>query len=261
MRTPLLNRTMPLAFGVSLCLHAAVLVGFRLVSPTPSLPGGDGDGQPTLTLIHIPVDSPAAPDAAEPAKPAVDATQPQTPPMAAEAEPDPAPPIPQPLTPQPIPVPDKPTEVASGAPPALAMLQSPPSAIEEKVQQAVTVGPASLPAPATNGAQSTQPGAALPAAPASVTRPTTPSYRFNPEPDYPPMARRRGLEGRVLLNVMVTSQGRVAEARIAQSSGHALLDEAAEKAVRRWEFEPGRIGVFPVESEVQVPVQFKLVAP
>jgi len=64
---------------------------------------------------------------------------------------------------------------------------------------------------------------ASPAA-ARVIQQATPLYRINPPPEYPRLARRRGLEGTVLLDVLVDRNGRVCELRIHTSSGHPILD-------------------------------------
>ncbi len=85
-----------------------------------------------------------------------------------------------------------------------------------------------------------------------------PNYLKNPEPDYPPRAKQRGQQGLVLLEVRVTAKGRAAEITIKQSSGHPLLDEAATKAVRDWEFEPAKVGLIAVESRIEVPIRYRL---
>ena len=85
-----------------------------------------------------------------------------------------------------------------------------------------------------------------------------PLYRKNPPPRYPDRARRHGLHGTALLEVLVTRQGRVGDARLFESSGHGLLDRAALQAVRDWLFEPGRQGNEVVEMWVRVPVRFQL---
>ncbi len=85
-----------------------------------------------------------------------------------------------------------------------------------------------------------------------------PDYRKNPEPLYPPAARRRRQEGVVLLSVKVSTQGRAVRVELKQSSGVPVLDEAALQAVRAWEFEPARVNTAPVDSEIEVPVRFKL---
>lgn len=85
-----------------------------------------------------------------------------------------------------------------------------------------------------------------------------PLYRENPPPEYPALARRRHLEGTVVLEVSVTGNGRVRRLAVHESSGHRILDKAAERAVRKWLFEPGRRGIVPVAMEVLVPVRFSL---
>lgn len=49
---------------------------------------------------------------------------------------------------------------------------------------------------------------------------------------YPAEAIARGLEGDVQVLLVLDESGKVVAARVEQSSGHALLDEAALKAVR-----------------------------
>ena len=79
-----------------------------------------------------------------------------------------------------------------------------------------------------------------------------------PEPEYPLAARRRRMEGSVLLLVGVGENGDPARVRVRESSGSALLDTAAVEAVRRWQFEPAQIDGGPVASELEVPVRFQL---
>jgi protein TonB len=80
----------------------------------------------------------------------------------------------------------------------------------------------------------------------------------NPKPPYPLIARRRRLEGEVLLSVKVLRDGQPGEVRVKQSSGHDMLDEAALSTVRRWHFVPARRGDTPVDSMVEVPIRFRL---
>jgi protein TonB len=84
------------------------------------------------------------------------------------------------------------------------------------------------------------------------------AYKKNPEPTYPRAARRRGQEGTVLLTVRVSATGHALEVKVKQSSGFRSLDEAAVQAVEDWEFEPARVNTRRVESDVEVPVQFRL---
>ena len=59
-------------------------------------------------------------------------------------------------------------------------------------------------------------------------------------PDYPDLAIRQGIEGRVELLALVNTRGRVEDIEIVKSGG-PLLDEAASKAVRRCRFLPYRV--------------------
>jgi protein TonB len=72
------------------------------------------------------------------------------------------------------------------------------------------------------------------------------------------MARRRGLEGVVRLDVRVSSEGIPTAVKVRESSGHESLDEAALTAVWHWRFSPARRGGEPVEGAVVVPVRFNL---
>jgi protein TonB len=86
----------------------------------------------------------------------------------------------------------------------------------------------------------------------------TPIYRRNPPPTYPRIARRKGYEGTVLLEVLVDREGKVSDLKLFQSCGHAVLDEAAADSVRSWLFDPGTLGDEPVEMWVRVPIRFQL---
>lgn len=70
---------------------------------------------------------------------------------------------------------------------------------------------------------------------------------------YPEEAIRRGLQGEALVLLMLDENGQVAAARIEESSGHPLLDEAALRAVRRLRSLPGDA---PTES--LLPVHFRI---
>jgi len=83
-------------------------------------------------------------------------------------------------------------------------------------------------------------------------------YLNNPKPNYPRLARQRHWQGRVLLRVLVTADGRCGELSVYRGSGHDILDEAALEAVRQWRFVPGQRGGEAVTSWVNVPIEFAL---
>lgn len=80
----------------------------------------------------------------------------------------------------------------------------------------------------------------------------------NPRPHYPLSARRRGIEGRVVLRVFVGADGRVKSIDIIESSRHAMLDDAAVQALNRWRFDPASRGGVAVAGRVDIPVAFRL---
>jgi protein TonB len=85
-----------------------------------------------------------------------------------------------------------------------------------------------------------------------------PTGGYQVKPRYPDSARRRGVEGTVMVKAYVTEQGRVEQIQIEQSAGHADLDEAAVEAVGRWRFESARRGRQPIAMWVSIPVRFML---
>lgn len=84
------------------------------------------------------------------------------------------------------------------------------------------------------------------------------AYLNNPRPAYPPIARRLGLEGLVVLRVQVSAGGAPEQVAVAQTSGAPMLDDAAQKAVQGWTFVPARRGDTPVAHAVEVPIRFQL---
>jgi len=73
----------------------------------------------------------------------------------------------------------------------------------------------------------------------------------NPPPSYPLAARRRGIQGTVLVQIEVSEDGSVVACQVLESSGAALLDGAAIAAARKWRFAWG-------PGVVEVPFVFVL---
>ena len=83
-------------------------------------------------------------------------------------------------------------------------------------------------------------------------------YLRNPSPSYPPLSRRAGEEGKVVLRVLVNAQGSAETVEIRTSSGSSRLDESAQRTVRNWKFIPAKKGELAIQSWVLVPIIFKL---
>lgn len=63
--------------------------------------------------------------------------------------------------------------------------------------------------------------------------------------DYPAEARQRHLEGRGILAGQVDYEtGKVISVRMEKSTGHKILDDAAVRSFRQWQFKPGLIKQF-----------------
>lgn len=160
---------------------------------------------------------------------------PAAPPAPEETPPRPKAPAPQ-IKPRALPRP-------TPAPPVVAARSEAPAAAEAPPPVEKPV-PAAPPAPA--------------AQPAFVEPRFDAAYLDNPAPVYPPISRRNGEEGKVVLRVQVEADGRPSQILVRSSSGFERLDKAAENAVRRWQFVPARRGQEAVAAWVLVPIVFSL---
>jgi len=202
-----------------------------LLTPAPQPPAESPKPLPPKPRVTPePVRKEMPPPAAEPAVPATALSERMVEPTPTPLEPLPA------VLPPPAAEPAKP--VAAYVPPAPLAIAVPPAP--------TPIEPA-LPAP--------------PAPPAPVR--TVPprfdaDYLDNPAPVYPPLSRRLGEEGRVLLRVFVNPDGSAAQVEVRESSGFERLDKAARDTVRRWRFVPARQGEDAVGAWVLVPIVFSL---
>lgn len=91
-----------------------------------------------------------------------------------------------------------------------------------------------------------------------VDRP--PSVRSQIKPVYPYTARTKGIEGHVILSFIVEPSGsvRASSIRVVESDPVRVFDDAAEKAVSRWTFEPGTMQGEPVTVKMKVTINFEL---
>ena len=77
-------------------------------------------------------------------------------------------------------------------------------------------------------------------------------------PVYPRSARRRGREGVVTLEILVSDTGNVSEAVVVGGSGHKDLDAAAVSAVRTARFAPATEDGVHVHGRLRLTFEFKL---
>ena len=170
-----------------------------------------------------------------------------TPPVP-KIEPAPAPkpePVPQPVvqrkstpTPPPAPMP-----VAS--PDATPSPNAPTGVVEQPALPPIAAPVAVAPAP--------------PPPPPKVELPSSDAaYLQNPRPAYPPVSKRLGEQGKVLVRVLIGTDGTAHQAEVQQSSGYDRLDQAAVDTVRKWRYVPGKRAGVPETMWFSVPINFVL---
>lgn len=83
------------------------------------------------------------------------------------------------------------------------------------------------------------------------------------QPKYPASAIAQGISGRVDLDILVGTDGRPKEIRVAKSRPEGVFDKVAVEAAQQWQFNAGRNGLRgeKVEGWVRIPVQFTADAP
>jgi periplasmic protein TonB len=245
------HRWLAPAILVSLIVHAGVLTiaarfGLPLIEPVAAVP------VIAVRLVdrvdRSPIAAPSPPVVAAPRHPEPLSRQPRP----IRAEPDPAVGVPPPLARiehSEEPVKREPTVIAA-----------PPVAIAAPREEAA---PISLERPSETAElaakPSTEPTPVAAAVDPSVKLPHyNVAYLNNPPPPYPLAARRMRLEGLAVVRALITVDGKVEALKLERSSGSALLDDAAQRAVKGWRFVPARLGTEAVAHWVDVPIQFRL---
>ncbi|HSV35389.1 MAG TPA: TonB family protein [Ramlibacter sp.] len=174
----------------------------------------------------------------------------------------PSPPEPKPATPvevkPPVPTPPEPRPVQRR--------------LTEPVQQTSPPVPVTLPEPSAGppepmGIRSMMRApepvtAAAPApapAPARVELPSSAAeYLQNPQAVYPPISKRLGEQGNVLVRVLIGADGVPQRAELKRSSGFDRLDKAALDHVMKCRYVPGKVGGVPQAMWYDAPVNFVL---
>jgi protein TonB len=210
---------------VSIAVHVAALT-VLVVAPLVAM-----NGLPTARSMIVFVSTPP------PRLPAV-----PPPPQAAPPAHAPAPVAPRPVDPDAAPV-VAPTGIAAE------------SAIPRLT--ATGVGGGLPPAIATVGAGQL---AAAPLSPPQIVRPggdiKEPRKTHDARPVYPPVAIAAKVEGVVIIEATIGTDGAVVNARVTRSV--PLLDQAALDAVRQWRFTPTLLNGTPVDVLMTVTVHFTL---
>ena len=113
-----------------------------------------------------------------------------------------------------------------------------------------------VPPPQASASKPTQ-TEAVPARPANrPVRVTAPSLIRKVTPIYPQLARQARIAGTVKLNAKISKDGRIENLTLI--SGHPLLVQAAEDAVRQWVYKPTQLNGEPMEVVTTIDVNFTL---
>ena len=80
---------------------------------------------------------------------------------------------------------------------------------------------------------------------------------YSPDPEYDNKARKKRIQGTVILSVVVTKDGQTADIKVAKSLTPGL-DEQAIKGVSRWRFEPVVRDGQPCPVRINIQVAFRL---
>jgi protein TonB len=81
-------------------------------------------------------------------------------------------------------------------------------------------------------------------------------------PNYPEYARRRGIEGFVILQFTININGRVTNPSVQQANPPDHFETAALRAIKQWQFSPGRNdNGTPIPCRFQMRIDFKLENP
>lgn len=251
------------AAGVALGLHAAVLavVLFGPAAVAPSV-------QPpvfSVTLVESPVETASSSETA-PSSELVEQLEGSPSEPEPETMPEPEPRQAPEIQPEPQPAPEPAAVIEKPRPAFPPVVQRPPRTPQARarpqphIRKATAVAaakPVAARAPAAGGSTSSAPPAAR-----DPDRPRTIGQAnylgAPPRPVYPRTSERRGEQGRVVLRVLISAQGQVADVTVRRSSGHQRLDDAAIEATRRARFRPYVEDGVAYRALVEIPFDFVL---
>lgn len=266
------------SWAVSLFAHGGVAAVLLIGVPWPEPPGAVDQG---LLGIEISLAAGGIPSMPEPSPPPPEpekvVEKPVEPPPAPEPEPVKAPDVVESLSTQPDieeapkpkpkpvadaprrPQPPKPKEVVKAPEPA-------PQPQPQPQEQQVAVAPSPVPPSQSQLGQRPAPNSGNGAAATSGGNPGAEADYFakllawlERHKEYPRRAQMRRIEGVTHLRFTIDGQGHVLRYNIERSSGHASLDEAVERMIKKAEPLPAIPAVIGKDRlELVVPVQFLL---
>lgn len=147
-------------------------------------------------------------------------------------------------SPQSRPVPQPTAGIAPVAAPELAAVADAPPLLAAPVGTAASASVVASVLPLSNAASRVE----LPSSDAD--------YLHNPKPEYPRLSRQRNEQGKVIINVLIGTDGVAQRAEVKVSSGYERLDAAGLLTVKSWRFVPGKRGGAPDAMWFAVPINF-----
>lgn len=153
--------------------------------------------------------------------------------------------------------PPKPPEPPKQKPPEPKPIEPPRQLVAQTpvVSPAEPVAPPPPPAPVIAAPPAPPP---KPAGPVTLGGELSVSCPERTPPRYPPISRRMGETGTVVLKVELDEQGHVARSTVATGSGYSRLDEAAQATVQSWRCTPAQRDGRPVRAVALQPFKFVL---
>jgi TonB family protein len=99
--------------------------------------------------------------------------------------------------------------------------------------------------------------------PDGVMDPKTPGMRHpvvlaHPFPAYTDEARKAGVNGTVLVQLIVRKDGKADSIKVLRGLGYGLDESAMNTIANRWRFQPGTLNGTPVDTQIMVEVTFKI---
>ena len=86
-----------------------------------------------------------------------------------------------------------------------------------------------------------------------------PEIMISTEPKYPEFAKQEGIEGLVILKLIIDTDGSVIKVTVIKSLKEYGFDEEAIKAVKKWKFSKCSVKGTPVKYTIFQPIAFKLI--
>jgi periplasmic protein TonB len=254
------RRAAPVAYGISLALHAALFAVLLRVHPRP-------ERRATPVEVEIVETRPPPPAPLPAAEPPPPAPAPPPRPLPRPRRIAAAPPVPLPRD---APPPPPRAEAAPPPPNAPPPANAKPGPVRIGVSMSSTTTAGGEAAPVGNtlygrpAGRAEDPATAKPyrsekyVAPTQVTTLPEPLGCDIPREAYPEEAKRLGLEGDVRLRLAVDEEGRVVDVKVLKDPGHGLADAAVRNVKRYCRFRPARRNAEAVATEIPFTLHFEL---